>query len=77
MGVAQHDPTGEGEFDHMTPMPAYLYPGQWADQLGSLASLTFNSPRVAHDLASIPMSPNAQNAISSSVLGSQLPPYSQ
>jgi len=55
--------------------PPYLYPGQWADELGSLASLTFQTPRVAHDLASIPMTRNAQNAIASSVFGSQLPPY--
>ena len=40
-----------------------------------LASLTFNTPRVAHDLASIPMSRPSQAAIASSVLGSQLPPY--
>lgn len=53
----------------------YLYPGQWMDDLGSLAALTHQAPRVAHDLSTIPMTRDAQNAIASSVFGSQLPPY--
>lgn len=45
------------------------------DELGSLAALSSQVPRVAYDLASIPMSRTAVNAVASSVFGSQLPPY--
>lgn len=54
---------------------ANQYPGQWADDLGSLASLTTQTPRVGYDLSSVPMSREAQSAIATSLFSSQIPPY--
>jgi hypothetical protein len=54
---------------------AYEHPGQWADDLGSLALVANQTPRVAYDLSSIPMSRTAISAIASSLFQSQTPPY--
>jgi hypothetical protein len=58
-----------------TPSPHYVYPGQWMDELGSLANTASQTPRTAVDLQMNITDPDALNAISGSLFDSQTPPY--
>lgn len=55
--------------------PAYLYPTQWVDDLGAVAAISHQAPRVGFDLASMPVSRITQSAVATSVFQNQVQPY--
>lgn len=57
--------------------PEYWTPSTWADDLGALAGLTSQTPRVSHDLASMPVSRGALSSTAATLFQSQVNPYSQ
>lgn len=57
--------------------PTYWTPSQWADDLGSLAAIAHQTPRIAFDLNSIPASRAMVSSVASSLFQSQANPYSQ
>lgn len=55
--------------------PDYIYPGQAFDELGSLAVLTPNYPRLALDLSATPGSRDVINTLSRTIFQSGISPY--
>jgi hypothetical protein len=57
--------------------PEYIYAGQAFDELGSLATLTPNYPRLALDLSTTPGSRDVINVLSRSVFEAGINPYGE
>jgi hypothetical protein len=57
--------------------PEYWTPSTWADDLGSLAILAHQTPRIASDLANMPVSRGAVSSTAFTLFQSQVNPYSQ
>lgn len=57
--------------------PEYWTPSTWADDLGSLAAIAHQTPRVAVDLSNAPLSRGALSATASALFQSQVDPYQE
>jgi hypothetical protein len=57
--------------------PAYIYPGQAFDEMGSLFAIMPNYPRLAFDLANSPGSSDVTNMVTRSVMQSNVDPYGE
>jgi len=62
---------------YASPTPAYIYPGQAFDEIGSLSVLMPKFPRLAFDLAATPGSRDVINTLSRSIMQSGTTPYGE
>lgn len=76
MGFAEHGPTDQGG-DVSDPVPFYTYPGQFLDQMGSLAVVMPKYQRLAFDIANTPGSTDMLNVIARGAMTSGKTPYQQ
>lgn len=74
MGDAQRRPSPEG--DGVEPyIPQYSYPGQWFDDMGSLAMTMGNGHSMGIDLAESHLSRDETNRLASLLLDQTASPY--
>lgn len=60
-----------------SPVPYYVYPGQIFDEIGSLAAVMPQFPRLAFDIATSPGSTDVSNVMARAVMQSGHTPYEE
>jgi len=59
------------------PVPYFTYPGQFLDQMASLAVVMPKFQRMAFDISNVPGSADMQNVIARAAMTSGKTPYQQ